>query len=64
MATSSIFHNIKISDPKQAEAFVTALEASKKDPVDRIHRKRKTVTTDPATIRRLHEMNRKAEENE
>ena len=28
MATSSIFANVKIADPKKAEAFVEALEAS------------------------------------
>ena len=28
MATSSIFANIKITDPKKAETFINALEAS------------------------------------
>lgn len=28
MATSSIFANVKITDPKKAEAFISALEAS------------------------------------
>ena len=28
MATSSIFHQVRISDPKQAEAFADALEKS------------------------------------
>lgn len=32
MATSSIFANVKITDPKKAEAFVNALEASANDP--------------------------------
>ena len=32
MATSSIFSNVKITDPKKAEAFVNALEASANDP--------------------------------
>ena len=32
MATSSIFTNIKISDPKEAEALINALEASESDP--------------------------------
>lgn len=31
MATSSIFTNIKISDPKEAEALINALEASESD---------------------------------
>lgn len=30
MATSSIFANVKITDPKKAEMFVEALEASEK----------------------------------
>lgn len=32
MATSSIFAQVKITDPKKAEAFVNALEASANDP--------------------------------
>lgn len=32
MATSSIFANVRITDPKKAEAFVDALEASAKEP--------------------------------
>lgn len=32
MATSSIFANVKITDPKKAEAFVNALEASANAP--------------------------------
>ncbi|MGP1349810.1 MAG: hypothetical protein ACTTK0_09290 [Stomatobaculum sp.] len=32
MATSSIFHAVKIDTPEKAEAFVAALEASQKDP--------------------------------
>lgn len=32
MATSSIFANVRITDPKKAEAFVNALEASANDP--------------------------------
>ena len=31
MATSSIFHNVKIDTPEKAEAFVAALEASEKN---------------------------------
>ena len=30
MATSSIFTKMKINDPKKAEAFIDALEASEK----------------------------------
>lgn len=32
MATSSIFANVKITDPKKVEAFVEALDASAHDP--------------------------------
>ena len=32
MATSSIFSNVKITDPKKVEAFVEALDASARDP--------------------------------
>lgn len=32
MATSSILHNIVITDPQKAEAFINALEASANDP--------------------------------
>lgn len=32
MATSSIFANVKITDPKKVEAFVEALDASARDP--------------------------------
>ena len=32
MATSSILTNVKITDPRKAEMFINALEASSKDP--------------------------------
>ncbi len=32
MATSSIFTNIRITDPKKAEAFAEALDASARNP--------------------------------
>ena len=32
MATSSIFANVKIIDPKKAEVFIDALDASAKEP--------------------------------
>lgn len=32
MATSSIFANVKITDPQKVEAFVEALEASANEP--------------------------------
>ena len=63
MATSSIFHNVKIDTPEKAEAFVAALEASEKDPWVRVSgSKRYTVETNPDVIRNLHEMRRKKRE--
>ena len=62
MATSSIFHNIRIKDPKQAEAFVAALEASEKDPWIRPEGPVMTVTSDPEVIRRIHELSKSARE--
>ena len=35
MATSSIFHNVVINDPKKADAFISAIEASIADPYKR-----------------------------
>ena len=32
MATSSIFHNVVLRDPKEIDDFLTALEASEADP--------------------------------
>lgn len=32
MATSSILTNVKITDPRKAEMFINALEASSRDP--------------------------------
>lgn len=62
MATSSIFHNVKISDPKQAEAFVAAMEASEKDPWVRSDGPIHKVNTDRELSKKLAEMRRKARE--
>lgn len=63
MATSSIFHNVKIDTPEKAEAFVAALEASEKEPWVRVSGSKKyTVETNPDVIRNLHEMRRKKRE--
>lgn len=63
MATSSIFHNIKINDPTKAEAFVAALEASENDPWIRPDNiPHLTVNTNPAESRRLHEMRKRNKE--
>lgn len=57
MATSSIFHNVKIDTPQKAEAFVDALEASEKDPWVRVTGDtRHAVNTDMELSRRLMEM--------
>lgn len=53
MATSSIFANIKITEPEKIEAFVTALDASIADPMPRSDTPRKAVLSDPDTIRKI-----------
>ena len=63
MATSSIFHNVRISDPKQAEAFVAALEASEKDLCVRSNSPIHKVNTDRVLSKKLAEMRRKARQN-
>lgn len=62
MATSSIFHNVKIDTPEKAEAFVTALEASEKEPWIRRSQEKHSVVTDPAIIRQIMESNKRARE--
>ena len=53
MATSSIFTNIKITDPQKIEAFVDALEASIADPLPPSNTPKKTVLSDPDKIREI-----------
>lgn len=53
MATSSIFANIKITEPEKIEAFVNALEASIADPMPHPDTPKKTVLSDPDAIRAL-----------
>ena len=53
MATSSIFANIKITEPEKIEAFVEALEASIADPMPAPDAPRKTVLSDPDKIREI-----------
>lgn len=53
MATSSIFANIKITEPEKIEAFVEALEASIADPMPAPDVPRKTVLSDPDKIREI-----------
>lgn len=52
MATSSIFVNVKITDPKKAEAFINALDASANEP------KKKTVATVHAFVTDTNEIRR------
>ena len=55
MATSSIFAKVKINDPKKAEAFIDALEASEKKPKRKSSIPVKPPLTDYDAIRRLME---------
>lgn len=51
MATSSIFTNVKITDPKKAEAFINALDASANEP-------KKAKTVEPSLVTDLNELRR------
>lgn len=53
MATSSIFTNIVINDPKKAEKFIDALEASAHDPAWKPTTPAKPPLTDIEAIRKL-----------
>ena len=53
MATSSIFANIKITEPEKIEAFVEAPEASIADPMPAPDVPRRTVLSDPDKIREI-----------
>jgi hypothetical protein len=53
LATSSIFANIKITEPEKIEAFVEALESSIADPMPTSNAPRKIVLSDPDKIREL-----------
>ena len=53
MATSSIFHNIKITDTKEVERFVTALEESEKAQINKPVPKSYPALKDLDEIRRL-----------
>ena len=57
MATSSIFHNVRISAPEQAEAFVAALEAARKESLaERTQHERYRVNEDMNLSRKLQAM--------
>lgn len=53
MATSSIFANIKITDPKKAEAFIEALDSSANEPKRKPSAPDIPVLSDLGEIRRL-----------
>lgn len=53
MATSSIFANIKITEPEKIEAFVNAIEASIADPMPASGIPQKTVLSNPDKIREI-----------
>ena len=56
MATSSIFHNVVINDPKKADAFISAIEASIADPYKVGDNTKTKVETDPNKIRDIIDM--------
>ena len=56
MATSSIFHNVVINDPKKAEAFISAIEASIADPYTTEDKPKAKVETDPSKISHIIDM--------
>lgn len=60
MATSSIFHNVVLSDPKDVEDFLTALEASETDPYVSSGMSLSEVMTTKEDILRLHELRMKS----
>lgn len=53
MATSSIFTNVVINDPKKAEKFIDALEASSRNPEWKPTTPVKPPLTDVNAIRKL-----------
>ena len=53
MATSSIFANIKITEPQKIEAFVNALEASVANPMPSSNTPRKKALSDPDKIKEI-----------
>ena len=56
MATSSIFENVKITDSKTAEAFVTAIEASEASSTTKRTPRFDSRIASREDISRLHEM--------
>ena len=59
MATSSIFYNVVLKDPKEVDDFLTALEASEADPYVSSGMSLSEVMTTKEDILRLHELRMK-----
>ena len=55
MPTSSIFTNVKITDPKKAEAFINALDEAANAPYEKKERGDSHILTDHEEIRKLME---------
>lgn len=62
MATSSIFTNIKITDPQKAEDFVKALDMSAHEPERKLGNPMIPLVTDVEEIRRFMGMGNKGNE--
>lgn len=56
MATSSIFYNVVLRDPKDVNDFLTALEASEADPYVSTGKSLSEVMTTKEDILKLHEL--------
>jgi len=56
MATSSIFHNVILNDPKQVETFVNAMEASLADPYIAPQTPLSELLVSQDELKRLHEL--------
>jgi hypothetical protein len=53
MATSSIFANVVIDDPKKAEAFIDAYVEAMENPKRKSYLGNNSLVTDPDEIRRI-----------
>lgn len=53
MATSSIFANVKITDPRKAEAFINALDAAANAPRKEAKMPTNTLVTDAEKIKMM-----------
>ena len=53
MATSSIFANVKITDPKKAEAFINAMDAAANSPKKNTQTTTSFLVDDPKKIKEM-----------